>query len=270
MTQYAGRLHARLNRRGLDLAETSYPAGQRIDRHMHDLPMIVLVMAGAMTEHVRGRELQCPAGTVLFHPAGEIHAHRFGTSSSRCLVLQLGLRWMQRLEVYGHGIPNGPIAGIDETATGTGRLLHTEFRRGAGAITAALDGLTLALLAAIARNPTPSAERRPLFLNRVLDRLNDDVGSNVGLASLAVLAGVSPSHLARTFRQRHGCTLGEYVRRLRVERARSELTEGDESLTQIAVRLGFFDQAHFTRTFKAHVGCTPGEYRRACGHGRIN
>lgn len=261
--QFAGRLRASLGRPGLDLAETSYIGGQRIARHVHERPLMVFVMRGAMREHVNGRSVDCRAGTALFHPAGEAHAHRFGNTGSRCLVLQFGREWFDRLGVEPGLVPDGPTSRLNEMVTSAGRLLHQEFRRGEAAHPAALDGLTLALLAAVARNDEPrKVTQQAGFLDSVLERLHDDLSADTDLASLAEIGGVSPEHLARAFRDEHGCTIGEYVRRLRVQRARRALEEGDLPLSRLALSLGFYDQSHFTRTFKAHVGCSPGAYRR--------
>lgn len=260
--RYAGRLRARLSRPGLDLAETTYRGGQRVARHVHERPLMVLVVAGAMQEQVGARSMDLRPGTALFHPAGEAHAHRFGDRGSRCLVLQFGRSWLERLGVEPGLIPDRPATRIDPAVTGTGRLLHREFRRGEAAHGAAVDGLALTLLASLARRDAPRPERRPDFVDRVVAKLQDEVASHADLHSLAEIAGVSPEHLARTFREAEGCTVGEYVRRLRVERARRALEEGDLPLSRLALDLGFYDQSHFTRTFKAHVGCPPGEYRR--------
>lgn len=260
--QYAGQVQASLSRPGFELAETSYTGGQQVDRHVHDRPLVVLVVSGVMREMVAGDSDDCRPGTALFHPAGEPHAHRFGKQGSRCLVLQLSRSWAERLGVDAELLPDRPARGLDETVTGAGRLLHREFRRGDGAQEVTLDGLALTLLGALAGREASSRERRPGFLQPVVDRLHDDVASDVDLSALAEIAGVSPEHLARTFRREKGCTVGEYVRRLRVDRARRALADGDVSLSRLALRLGFYDQSHFTRTFKAHVGCPPGEYRR--------
>jgi len=260
--QYAGRVQAKLIRSGLEVAETTYRDGQTVDVHIHDRPLLVLVVSGLMQEHAGGRSVECRPGTALVHPPGEPHAHRFGNQGSRCLVLEFRSTWYNRLQVAGDLIPERPEVALNETVTSTGRLLHREFRRGEAAHAAALDGLALALLAAVTRKEEPCPDRRPEFLDRVLEKLHADVASDVGLASLAEAAGVSAEHLSRTFREHMDCTVGEYVRRLRVERARRALESGDESLSRLALRLGFYDQPHFTRTFKAHVGCPPGEYRR--------
>lgn len=261
--QYAGRLHGRLSTPGLELAETSYRRGQRIGAHAHEHPLLVIVVSGEMTERVGGRSVRCPSGTALYHPAGESHSHCFEAPGSRCLVGEFDAAWLDRLEAGSRVLPCGPVARREPAVTGAGRLLHAEFRRLGGAVPGAVDGLVLALLASLAGRSDPVPERGPAFLGRVLERLDDDPGTRFELAELARLAGVTPEHLARSFRRHQGCTLGEYVRRARVERARRALVEGDRPLAEIALELGFFDQSHFTRTFKAHVGCTPGAYRAA-------
>lgn len=260
--RYAGRVRETLTRSGLRLVEAGYREGLEVDRHEHAHPLLVTVIAGVQEEVVGGESLECRAGTALFHPPGEPHANRFSGRGARCLIVELRPDWIRRMGPDADLTPNRPAAGRDGSVTGPARLLHQEFRRGQRAHTAALDGLTLTLLANLTRNQARRSETRPAFLDRVLKRIHDDVGSDTGLSSLAEVAGVSPEHLARTFREQMDCTVGEYVRRLRVKRARRALEEDEVSLSRIALELGFYDQSHFTRTFHAHVGCPPGEYRR--------
>jgi AraC family transcriptional regulator len=260
--RYAGRVRETLTRSGLGLVEATYREGLEVDPHEHDRPLLVVVLSGVQEEEVGGRSVDCRAGTALFHPRGEPHANCFGDRGARCLIVELRRGWIRRMGPDQDLLPDRPAVGRNESVTGPARLLHREFRRGEGAHTAALDGLTLTLLANLTRSGTPRPDSRPAFLDRVVEKLHDDLGSDAGLSFLAGIAGVSPEHLARTFREEVGCTVGEYVRRLRVERARRILEEDERPLASIALRLGFYDQSHFTRTFKAHVGCPPGEYRR--------
>lgn len=263
MGGYAGQLHQRLNRQGLEVAETSYRADQHVPPHTHARPLIVAVLAGTMTEHATGRSVRCSPGEALFHPAGEVHAHDFGADRSRCLSIQVDEGWLERLSVERRRLPSDHVVGRDQRITGAARLLHSELSLGAGAISATLDGLVLRLLSSLAQAADLPGDRRPRFLRPVLDRLHDDCAGDLHLASLAELAGVSPEHLARTFRRETGLTVGQYVRRLRVERALHALDEGHDSLSRLALELGFSDQSHFTRVFRSHVGCTPGRYQRS-------
>jgi AraC family transcriptional regulator len=68
--------------------------------------------------------------------------------------------------------------------------------------------------------------------------------------------------LSREFRRYYSCTVGEYVRHLRIEYACRLLSASNASLAEIALAAGFFDQSHFARNFKWQTGMTPHEYRR--------
>jgi len=73
---------------------------------------------------------------------------------------------------------------------------------------------------------------------------------------------MQPPSLARAFRRRYGCTVGEYVRRLRIEFACRELAGSEKPLASIAQNAGFFDQSHFSKTFKLLTGQSPAAYRK--------
>jgi AraC-like DNA-binding protein len=64
------------------------------------------------------------------------------------------------------------------------------------------------------------------------------------------------------FRQHQGVTIGAYLRELRIEAARRQLSSSEQSLSEIAANAGFSDQSHFSRLFRAATGHTPAAYRR--------
>ncbi len=82
------------------------------------------------------------------------------------------------------------------------------------------------------------------------------------LEEVAKLADVHPVHLSRVFREKYGSTIGEYVRRLRVEFASKQISSTKIPLSEIAHAAGFADQSHLNKTFKNIFGSTPSEYRK--------
>ena len=69
----------------------------------------------------------------------------------------------------------------------------------------------------------------------------------------------------RTLQQRlsaEGASFREISLRVRMDRARQFIAAGNSTMAQVALAVGYSDQAHFTRAFKAQVGLTPQEYRR--------
>ena len=83
------------------------------------------------------------------------------------------------------------------------------------------------------------------------------------LALAQAQCSLAPSrwHTIRTFRRATGLTPGAYLRQLRVQKSRRWLARGG-SLADIALTLGFADQAHFSRVFKQVYGVTPGRLKK--------
>jgi AraC-like DNA-binding protein len=92
--------------------------------------------------------------------------------------------------------------------------------------------------------------------------LHDRIAANPSLEQLAAIAGLSPFHFSRLFRQAFGLPPHAYQNHLRIERAKELLKRGG-SAAAIAYDLGFSDQSHFIRRFRRHVGVTPQRYMDA-------
>ncbi len=72
-----------------------------------------------------------------------------------------------------------------------------------------------------------------------------------------------PSYLSREFSKYfEDLNFGEYIRKIRIEKAISLIQNFDYSLTEIAYLTGFSDQSHFTRIFRQHTGNNPSLYRK--------
>jgi AraC-like DNA-binding protein len=73
--------------------------------------------------------------------------------------------------------------------------------------------------------------------------------------------GISADYLTDCFRQELGITPTAYIRRYRIRQACALLRDSDQSITQIAMAIGFSDSAHFTRTFQREMKVTPRAFR---------
>ena len=118
-------------------------------------------------------------------------------------------------------------------------------------------------MAAVSRTEAETPARRPsAWLEAARDLIHADLTARLSLAALAGAVGVHPITLARGFRSSYGCSVGTYVRRLRVELAGRWLTDTDLPLAEIALAAGFCDQSHFSNLFRRIIGVTPSHYRR--------
>jgi AraC-like DNA-binding protein len=93
--------------------------------------------------------------------------------------------------------------------------------------------------------------------------LRDRFAEPLTLDEIAGAVGVHPMHLTRVFRRHFRCTIGDMVRRLRIDFACRQLSSTDDALVEIALAAGFSDQSQFCRTFRRLTGMTPTGFRSA-------
>ncbi|MEU3251755.1 AraC family transcriptional regulator [Streptomyces sp. NPDC006997] len=102
----------------------------------------------------------------------------------------------------------------------------------------------------------------------VRDRLADDLTNPPSLAALAADLGLSSRYqLLRAFRTTMGVPPYAWLAQHRVHRARV-LLDGGLRPAEVAVLVGFADQAHLTRWFRRVLGVTPAAYRNSVQDGR--
>ena len=107
----------------------------------------------------------------------------------------------------------------------------------------------------------PSRRTEPRWLRQLVARLHDTpIDQLPSLSTVARETGLHAVYIARAFRSHMGCSLGTYVRRLRLDLAAARLKQGGHSIANVAHTAGFADQSHFARAFRARYGCTPSDY----------
>lgn len=88
-------------------------------------------------------------------------------------------------------------------------------------------------------------------------------GEMPSVSQLASMMWLSPSQFRAVWKRETGVAPAIYLRRLRLERARTQLDEARLSVTQVARDAGFADAAHFSRAFRAVYGQSPRQYRQS-------
>ncbi|HBG02118.1 MAG TPA: AraC family transcriptional regulator [Firmicutes bacterium] len=74
---------------------------------------------------------------------------------------------------------------------------------------------------------------------------------------------VSPAYLSRAFKRVTGLTLVEYLNTVRIKEAQRLLRESDQTVSDVALAVGFSSHTHFGRTFKQMTGLSPIMYRKS-------
>lgn len=108
------------------------------------------------------------------------------------------------------------------------------------------------------------SKKTPAWVTELKEIMQDHVDTNITLKQLSKDLDINPAYLSREFSKYfNDLSFGDYIRKLRIEKAIEYLNTSDFSLTKIAYLTGFSDQSHFSRIFKKHTGQNPLSYRKS-------
>lgn len=247
---------------GLTLTERQFAPGSSTPPHTHDTASICLILTGQGVEIIDGRRVAMQPGCVIMRAPQIIHSDEYGAVPLRGLMMELDRKWLQTcryflsvFESYRH-FPNGAVPALALRIYRESRIKDT-------VAPVIVEGLMLEMLGNASRSLTKTPVRPPGWLTQARDLLHGRFNDSLNLIEIANFVGVHPTHLARSFKKHYRTTVGEYLRRLRLDWATRRLSETEDSITEIALAAGFYDQSHFSHLFKQHTGLTPAEFRAA-------
>lgn len=247
-------------------------------RHLHGTFGIGWLEAGAQRSASDCGPVEAFAGDLLAHNPGEVHdGTPLGGSARRWTMLHLepavlaGMADLGcapgALELVRPVLRDEPLRLALVRALQ--RLLRWQTDGSADPVQrlACEEALTQACGLLLARHATAAPPGSAAGdLDRVRERLADDLLRTPSLDELAALAGLGRYQLLRRFARVHGLPPHAWLLQQRAERARRLLRDG-RTLADAAVAAGFADQSHMTRVFSRHFGYTPGAWRAAALRG---
>jgi AraC family transcriptional regulator len=246
-----------------ELSERVYSPHFKTPRHSHERALVCFVIQGEYTEIYGSRTRECQASSLLFHPAGELHAEHFHNSGGRSFIVEVEPLWLERICGYSD-IHEASIDLSGKDLEPLARKLYREFDRMDVASPLVIEGLMLEIIGEASRRlPIRARKRTPPWLCQARDLLSERFPERLKMSDIAKTVGIHPVHLAQAFHKTYNCTMGDYVRRRRIEYACRKLAGSEMPIVEVALTAGFCDQSHFTRTFKRCTGVAPSQYRES-------
>lgn len=242
--------------------EARFSAGDTLHAHVHDRPILAVMLSGSFDTAIAGKRHACYPGWAWTEPCEERHANYIGTRGARVVVVQPDPT-MPDFEVLAPLLDaclhiRDPLVALDA------RRILAELDRGDTLSPLALDALMVGMVVRVARGGRHEDARRrePSWLRRIRDLLDEEFRNPPSLARLSAEAGVTATHLCHAFRAHTGTTIGRYIRAARAAWAAEQLRTTHQPLSAIAAAAGYSDQSHFIRECRRLIGVRPSEYRR--------
>ena len=250
---------------GLVLWESVYQPYLNIPKHTHtEGGYFDFVLNGGYTELSKKGSRRFSRSEVIFQPPGESHSDHFQGQETRLFSVSFTDEWLNHIKEQAT-ILNTSVHFRGGLPAQLAVRLYKEFRETDAVSSLMIEGLMLEMLAQVSRESGKSLKLNdpPRWLLRTQELLHARFRENLTLSVIAESAGVHRVHMNKVFRRHFRCTIGEYIRGLRIEFACQKLSSSQDTLVEIAQTAGFADQSHFCRVFHKFVDMTPLQYRVA-------
>jgi AraC-like DNA-binding protein len=244
---------------GLVLTDVRHERGRKLPVHTHESAYFSLLLHGSYKERFTQKATEYGPFTLGFHPPAFTHEDEIGVCGARMLCVELRDSFWQNMRGYLTAPKFTPELCGEETVWLCVRLYRA--LRGGTLDAFQIEEAGADMVERCSETNLVLERSAPGWLGKAVDFLHASFRCQVTLDAVATQLDVHPIHLSRVFRKKYGCTLGEYVNRLRVQFACAEMSRGWPALGELAFAAGFADQSHMGRVFKMIVGETPARFR---------
>ncbi|WP_433927066.1 helix-turn-helix domain-containing protein [Sorangium cellulosum] len=243
----------------------------RSHRSVKDRFASISFTAGQSEWRARGRTWTAKPGALALMLPGEVHREERRDGPARFQVVLFNDALVNEARLSLGGRPFAPRPGLflerGEPEGAPLLTLHALVDEGDAEPLALQTALAESLRSVVALTSPGRAERgRPYTwrapLRRAFELIRERFVTALSLDEIALHVGLDKFQLIRAFRDQLGVTPYAYVTQLRIGRARALLTRGVPP-SEIAARVGLYDQSQLNRHFKRIVGVTPGQFARA-------
>lgn len=224
--------------------------------HYHEVPHLCFVLSGDIGTY-RPESKHQTSSDINFYHAGEVHSAVSHSMISTSFNIEFGDNFLDKFDFTESDIEDSLEDNLD--AKFLVLKMQQEMLFNDNESFATIQTLLLDL---INHSKNRYHGAKPEWVGVLYQLLNDRWDDRLTLPELAQFAEVHPVTISRYFRRYFRCTLGEYRRKLKIDKSISLVKKQDLSLTEIAFLCGFADQSHFTRSFKQFTGFLPNELRK--------
>lgn len=131
-------------------------------------------------------------------------------------------------------------------------------------LNAMCTGIILELYGQLAGNlPSAGTPVQKQIYSDLTDFIDLNIAANLKISDIAAHFGYNEKYLSHLFVTLTGTSLKQYILGRKIDAANLQLTDTNNSVSEIARSLSFSDSHNFCRTYKKLTGLTPSEYRNA-------
>lgn len=258
--EFYGQTNNTVHLKGLTLTDTVY-THDHVDWHYHENAYFTFILQGNVIEGNRKEIYNCTSGDLLFHHWQEPHYNIKPEGFTRGFHIEFEKDWFDDL---GCSTKNseGSTKIIDPDLKFIMYRIFREMKADDCTAELSIQTLLLETLSKMSGDNQNRSGKKPAWVSEINMILNDQLADPLTLEYLSRTLDIHPVHLSRDFSKYFNAGLGDYIRKLKIQKSLQLISKRELSLTDIAFYCSFSDQSHFIRCFKKINGITPSGYRK--------
>lgn len=260
--KYLGKNSRTFHMDGLIVSKTTYQEKVFEGWHFHENNHLSFILEGGNRECRKNGEMAVIPGSIMLYHSGEWHRNSNTQHPSQNINLEIEDSFLTH---YGASFTAGPHNELNifqARATLTAIKIYHDCLAADQHSTPSIHQQLLALLQTAGDSSQPEKQLFAGRSGKVIELLQDRWNETISLQDLSVITQLHPVTVSRHFSAYFNCSLGEYMRKIRVQKALSLIRQTDQPFTTIAYECGFFDQSHFIRAFREQTGFLPKDFRK--------
>lgn len=223
--------------------------------HSHEDIHLSLILQGGNLESRTNEDRQVTPGKIMAYQQGEIHRNRFTAFPSKNLNLELKNEFFTQNDLTFEKLN---LTGTKQIEANLDLIkIYQELH-----INDLYTNDTIQLsLKSLFTNKNISSYQ-PIWISQLKELIEDRWDEFISLDELALTLNVHPVTISKYFKKYYKSSLGDYMRKVKIQKALDFLFHSKMSITEIAFACGFSDNSHMTRIFKMYVGYSPKQIRK--------
>ena len=242
--------------KGVSVSTTAYHDHQ-FPKHFHDHYTIQLIEEGINEGFTESTKYKVGQGGLLVINPGDLHA---GNSLNEAFLKFHTVRLNQE---FVNSFFEQNECGSRDTYFFTEPTYSNKLSQKIGSLIfnirhedqIGFESALTELLIAISKDKNRPKTRHKVSLKQAREYLHDHFHENLSLNQIAEVCHLSPYHFLRQFKKQFGLSPLQYLRNIRIEKAKTLLSK--QSISQTAHQVGFYDHSHFLKHYKKIEGITP-------------
>ncbi|MFY0628939.1 MAG: helix-turn-helix transcriptional regulator [Flavobacteriaceae bacterium] len=224
--------------------------------HYHENLHICFVFQGGKAETIKETSYTQKNGSIFFYHAQEKHRWISPNPVSKSANIEIGQGFLNNYNLSEADIKKA----IQQNVSAKTLMIkmQQEMFLDDENSSIAVENLLLELIT----SSKSSIKKAPNWVLLLRQLLHDNWNEQMTLQEMSVIVGAHPVTISKYFRKYFSCTLGEYQRKLKIEKSIQLIKESKLSLTEVAFLCGFTDQSHFIRNFKKMTGFLPKHFQQ--------